>query len=170
MERHDEFLELCAVSTSGELSEQERKKLDAHLAGCAECRQALKEFEAAVDVGVPFLAATLTARQSADLPEQFVTPRKESEQLGSLDPVARSQTDANDASRSPDAVQRGFVFTQGNGNRRTQINWKYVWLPFAACIVLTIALGIYAYRIGKSRRVEVTQLISHAPDVRIEAL
>jgi hypothetical protein len=170
MERHDEFLELCAVSTSGELSEQERKKLEAHLAGCAECRQALKEFEAAVDVGVPFLAGTLTARQSAGWPEQFIAPRTESEQVRSLDPVAASRRDANDASPSPDAVQRGFVFAQGNGNRRTQINWNYMWLPFAACILLTVALGIYAYRIGKSRRVEVTQLISHAPDLRIEAL
>ena len=52
MQSHDEFLELCAVSTSGELTERERRKLEAHLAGCAECRQALQEFEAAVDIGV----------------------------------------------------------------------------------------------------------------------
>ena len=39
---HEEFLELCAVSTSGDLTEEEQKKLQAHLAGCAECRQALK--------------------------------------------------------------------------------------------------------------------------------
>ena len=61
MEPHDEFLELCAVSTSGELSDEEQTKLDAHLAGCVECRQALQEFEAAVDVGVPFLASRLSA-------------------------------------------------------------------------------------------------------------
>ena len=170
MERHDEFLELCAISTSGELSESEREKLEAHLVGCAECRQALKEFEAAVDVGVPFLAATLTAKQSADLPEEFLAARTESEQITSLDPVAASQADANDSSHSPDATQRGFVFAQRNGNRHTQINWNYMWLPFAACVLLTVALGIYAYRIGKSRGVEVTQLISQAPDVRIEAL
>jgi hypothetical protein len=170
MERHDEFLELCAVSPSGELSEQEQKKLEAHLAGCAACRQALKEFEAAIDVGIPFLAATLTASQSADLPEQFAAPGTESEQVRSLDPSAASQTEANDVSPSPDAVQRGFVFAQGTGNRRTQINWNYMWLPFAACILLTMALGIYAFRIGKSRRVEVTQLISHGPDMQIEAL
>jgi anti-sigma factor RsiW len=170
MERHDEFLELCAVSTSGELSERERKKLEAHLAGCAECRQALKEFEAAVDVGVPFLAATLTARQSSDLPEQFIAPRTESEQGSSVDPVPASPTDAKNAGLTPDVDERGFVFAQGNGHRRTQINWKYVWLPFAACILLTIALGIYAYRIGGAGRVEVVQTVSHAPDVRIEAL
>jgi hypothetical protein len=170
MERHDEFLELCAVSTAGELSEQERKKLESHLVGCPQCRQAFKEFKAAVDVGVPFLASTLAARQSADLSEQFVAPRTESEQVKSLDPVAGSQTDANDASPSPDVVQRGFVFAQRNGNRRTQINWNYVWLPFAACILLTVALGIYAYRIGRGRSVEVTQKTSYAPELQIEAL
>lgn len=65
MEPHDEFLELCAVSTSGELSEQEKRKLEAHLAGCAECRQALREFAAAVDVGVPFLVSRLSDVPSA---------------------------------------------------------------------------------------------------------
>ena len=57
---HDEFLELCAVSTSGDLTEEEQNKLKAHLAGCPDCRQALKEFEAAVDIGVPFLASKLS--------------------------------------------------------------------------------------------------------------
>ena len=42
MGAHEEFLELCAVSTSGDLTEEEQKKLKAHLAGCPECRQALK--------------------------------------------------------------------------------------------------------------------------------
>jgi hypothetical protein len=166
MELHDEFLELCAVSTSGELSEQERRKLEAHLAGCAECRQALKEFEAAVDVGVPFLASKL----SADPSEQFVSPQPQSEQSASPDPAAAPPTELDEASRLPAGVQRGFIFTQGNDHRRTQINWKYVWLPFAACVLLTIALGIYAYRIGEGRRVEVTQTTSHTADTQIEAL
>jgi hypothetical protein len=33
MSPHEEFLELCAVSTSGELTEEERRKLDEHLSG-----------------------------------------------------------------------------------------------------------------------------------------
>jgi cytidine deaminase len=43
---HEEFLELCAVSTSGDLTEEEQKKLKEHLSECGECRQALREFEA----------------------------------------------------------------------------------------------------------------------------
>jgi anti-sigma factor RsiW len=170
MEPHDEFIELCAVSTSGELSEHERRRLDAHLAGCAKCRQALQEFEAAVDVGVPFLAAKLSAELSADSTEQFLSPQTKSEQFASLGPAASSQTEANDASVARSAVQRGFAFAQGNAHGRTKVNWTYVWLPFAACIVLTVALGIFAYRMGRNRSVAVTQTISHAPDMQIEAL
>jgi Anti-sigma-K factor rskA/Putative zinc-finger len=170
MEPHDEFLELCAVSTSGELSEQERRTLQAHLAGCAECRRALREFEAAVDVGVPFLASKLSAELSAVSTAQFRSHQAKLEPFASLGPAAASQRETNDASAAGSAVQRGFAFGQGNGQGRTKVNWNYVWLPFAACVLLTITLGIFAYRMGRSRSVEVTQKTSPAPDVQIEAL
>src|SRR5208282_3205386 len=54
---HEEFLELCAVSTSGELTEEEKTKLQKHLAGCPECREALKEFQAAAEISGPLFAA-----------------------------------------------------------------------------------------------------------------
>jgi hypothetical protein len=166
MEPHDEFFELCALSTSGELSAEERRKLEAHLAECAECRQALQEFEAAVDVGVPFLASKLFPVLSVDSSEPFTSRQSKSKLAVSLDPSATSRTHATDA----DVVERGFVFTQKNGRGHTKINWNYVWLPFAACVLLTIALGIYSYRMGKSRSVEVTEKTSPAPDMQIEAL
>jgi DNA repair exonuclease SbcCD ATPase subunit len=170
MESHDEFIELCAVSTSGELTAQEKRKLDAHLAECAECRQALHEFEAAVDMGVPFLASKLSAGPSSDFSEPLVLHESDSARTASLDSPAPWQTEANDERIATDAAPRGFAFAQRNGHGRTQINWNYVWLPFAACILLTLALGIFAYRIGKGRRVEVTQTISHPADTQTEAL
>src|ERR1700723_2119190 len=102
MQPHDEFLELCAVSTSGELSEQEKRKLDAHLAGCAECRQALQEFEAAVDMGVPFLASKLSAGPSFNSSEPFVLHPSNLEPTTALDPSASLRTDANDERVLPD--------------------------------------------------------------------
>ena len=56
---HEEFLELCAVSTSGNLTEEEKKKLNEHLATCAECQKAAKEFENVVDNAIPALAEEL---------------------------------------------------------------------------------------------------------------
>jgi anti-sigma factor RsiW len=170
MEPHDEFLELCAVSTSGELSAEERRKLEVHLAGCAECRQALREFEAAVDVGVPFLASKLSPVLSLDPSEPFTSRQSKSEPAMSLDPTATSRTYATDAGVASDVVERGFAFVQRNGHGHTKVNWNYVWLPFAACILLTAALGIYSYRMGRSRSVEVTQKTSPAPDTQIDAL
>jgi hypothetical protein len=170
MEPHDEFIELCAVSTSGELSEQERRELDAHLAGCAECRQALREFEAAVDVGMPLLASKLSPALSPDSPESFSSHSGQSGQTASLDPAPPLQPAANQVPIGPDAGERGFVFAQRNGHGHTKVNWSYVWLPFAACILLTVALGIYSYRMGRSRSVAVTHENSPAPDMQIEAL
>src|SRR5260370_5810535 len=60
MEPHDKFLELCAISTSGDLTEGEQKILQRHLAECPDCRQALKEFEAAADVGMSLLHPQLS--------------------------------------------------------------------------------------------------------------
>jgi hypothetical protein len=170
MAPHDEFLELCAVSTSGELSEQEKTKLETHLAGCAECRRALQEFEAAVDVGVPFLASKLSPVLSVDSSEPFTSRQSKSEPAVSLDPTATSRTHATDAGVASDVVQRGFAFAQRNGHGHTKVNWNFVWLPFAASILLTVALGIYSYRMGRSRSVEVTQKTPSTPDTQIEAL
>ena len=56
-EPHDEFLELCAASTSGQLTEAEHKRLQEHLATCQSCRRALKQFEAVVDQAIPAIGA-----------------------------------------------------------------------------------------------------------------
>lgn len=53
---HDEFLELCAISTSGELTGEEHKRLQEHLAVCPSCREAMKQYEAVVSKAIPALA------------------------------------------------------------------------------------------------------------------
>ena len=162
---HEEFLELCAVSTSGDLTQEEQKKLQVHLAGCAECRQALREFEAAVDIGVPLLSSKLSVGSSDEsgLPQAQLPASVFPNVVGSV-------TDQNEPVISMGEEKRGFAFAQRNGHRRTRVNWSYVWLPFAACVLLTIALGIYAYRIGRSHNTEVVRVISNSSDPRVGAL
>jgi hypothetical protein len=164
---HEEFLELCAVSTSGDLTEEEHKKLEAHLASCTECRQALREFEAAVDLGAPLLASKLAAVPT----EESAVPQRKL-----AGPVALKDRDSEPPQESPGVSTgeetRGFAFGQRMRYRPSQVNWNYVWMPFAACVLLTIALGITAYRVGKSRNADaqVAPATSGVADTRIEAL
>jgi hypothetical protein len=150
MEPHDEFLKLCALSTSGDLTEVEQKELQSHLRLCAECRQALKEFEAAADVGIPFLSSKL-ACASTEPSESAVSHRLESESF-----VAQaSDAGPREAIDPGESGRRVFAFAHRNGHRSTRVNWNYVWVPFAACVLLSLALATYTYRAGRSRHSEV---------------
>ena len=55
---HDEFLELCAASTSGDLTDDEQRRLREHLAVCASCREALRQYESIVSDVIPAIAAS----------------------------------------------------------------------------------------------------------------
>jgi predicted nucleic acid-binding Zn-ribbon protein len=169
MESHDEFRELCAIATSGELSEQEQRKLREHLTGCPECRQALREFEAVVDVGVPLLASQLSAEHSErSASTQPMVPK--SNDIEESVVATPSWVGMDGAGLGSDAAEPGFVFAQRNRSARKQMNWNYVWFSFAACVLLTIALGFYAYRVGKTHIVNVAHTVPVGEDPQIEAL
>jgi hypothetical protein len=149
MEPHHEFLELCALSTSGELTEEEQNELQAHLSECAECRQALKEFEAAVDIGVPLLSSTLAA---------VPTEQAESGHVRSSEPASVSIPDADtgriETNSARERDKRAFAFAHRSGPGLTRVNWSSVWLPFAACVLLSVALAAYTYRVGRGHHPE----------------
>jgi len=169
MRPHDEFLELCALSTSGELNNEEQRRLGEHLAVCPQCREAKREFEAVVDVGVPLLAS------------QFVEPSTEPEPAynndglvfgspavpGSL-PLELATVQANPASPASSEGRSGR--RRRNGHRPTHLNWNLLWLPFAAGILLTLALGIYAYRLGADRGLQTARVVATSADGKMTAL
>src|SRR6202166_1279521 len=68
MSPHEEFLELCAASTAGELTKEQSRKLDEHLLGCAACREVLKQLQETVKTAVPAIAAGLP--QNAPEPDK----------------------------------------------------------------------------------------------------
>ena len=165
MRPHDEFLELCAVATSGELSKEEQRRLNEHLAVCPECRQALKEFETVVDVGVPLLSSELSTipSQQSNVPTGEVTPDTVWKGISSETPSDRASAPPRQHNEEP-------VLAYRKRRQRTQLNWNLAWLPFAAAILLTVALGISAYRIGKGYGLEVSRATTSAADQRLNAL
>jgi hypothetical protein len=56
LDPHTEWLELCALETTGTLNASDREKLRVHLKGCAQCRIALAEYEALAHEGMPRVA------------------------------------------------------------------------------------------------------------------
>ena len=125
MRPHEEFLKLCALSTTGELSDNEQRTLQEHLSSCSECREALGEFEVAAHIGGPLLSSELAR--------------------------ARSQASGQSA--------------QNDGR-----NWNYVWLPFAAAVLLTAALGIYSYQVGRQHARQATETSEVDAERKLAAL
>jgi hypothetical protein len=149
---HEEFLQLCAAATAGELSAEERVKLDAHLAECLSCRQAMKEYEVAAIYGGSALATEVAGNEegvdaawSVEDAEKRFFKRFDRENIV---PTAGEQIGS-------DRLRAGRRFTY----RPSQIRWREVWMPFAAAVLLVIALGITLYRTGVRRGLDVAQTV-----------
>ncbi len=150
---HEEFLELCALSTAGGLTAEEQNKLQEHLAGCSDCREARKQFETVVDHAVPCLAREL----GVETPPEDPSFSQEAAEGSFL----RRLTEENDKSRSrpgdgepwlsPLVVRRSRDF-------RRSFDRYHFWLPLAAGLLLCTSLGILTYRMGQHRGIDVARL------------
>jgi hypothetical protein len=58
---HDEFMRLCALSTSGELTSEEEARLEEHLSYCDVCREAQRGYERVIATALPMLASEISA-------------------------------------------------------------------------------------------------------------
>jgi len=149
---HEEFLELCALSAGGGLTPEEQKKLDEHLAGCSECREARKQFETVVDQALPALAPELA-------PE---TPPEDSSFSQEAAEASFFKRLSGEEEKSPSQLQDGepwlspLVVRRSRGFRRSFDRYHF-WVPLAAGVVLCLSLGILAYRMGKHRGFDVAQ-------------
>ena len=142
---HDEFLELCAIATSGSLTGEEQKRLHEHLAVCPSCREARKQFEAVVDKTIPALAP-------------------DPENLGSDPSWSQEQAEAAFFQRLTLDEELGMDRGDVNGDTAStnlgraplsasQATWRNVWTLDAAGVLLFIALGVSAYQVGNRRRI-----------------
>jgi hypothetical protein len=162
IEPHDEFLELCAVSTSGQLTEDEQKRLDEHLAICSICRDALKQYEAIAAHAIPAIAA----EDAADDVEPGPAWSQRRAEASLFNQIAQEEHSQNTLSwekqRDPlNSASPVFPFAAGS-------TWRNVWTLFAAGILLAAALGICLYQVGMRRGVDTAKLTLPQADQRNE--
>ena len=147
-EPHDEFLELCAASTSGDLTDDEQKRLQAHLAVCASCREALRQYESIVSNVIPAIAAS-------EAPENVPTTTgdwsQEEAEKALFDRLAREEKDRVDRT---DRRNGSSYFPHRILPFSSESTWRNVWMLYAAGILLFVAVGFFAYRVGARRATE----------------
>jgi hypothetical protein len=141
---HDEFLELCAVSTSGQLSEAERNRLREHLATCSECRNALREFESVVHDTIPAIGAEHLSEQSSRIEPGPSWSRSKAEKAF-FERLAREEKQEATGTEKKNGVPAGFRRILPTAPEST---WRHVWMLYAAGILLFVTLCFSAYWVG----------------------
>jgi anti-sigma factor RsiW len=153
-EPHDEFLKLCVVSTSGELTNSERQRLEKHLSECRECREVIKQFNTVVDQAIPAIAAEY---------------RQEEDETTSNDSWSQEQALENLLSRLPEQQYRRCERHQHNPfergfARQNSETWRHLFMTYAAGVLLFAALGIGLYKKGVVHRIPIESVASPKPD------
>jgi hypothetical protein len=143
---HDEFLELCAISTSGQLTEAEQKRLREHLEVCPSCREAMKQYEAVVSKTIPALAPDPENLESDSSWSQSQAEAALFQRL-TLEEELGTDRGGSDGDSVSNGVGRAPLSA-------SQATWRNVWTLYAAGILLFIALGVSAYRVGIHRGTE----------------
>jgi hypothetical protein len=165
MDSHEKYLELCAASTAGELSGEEERALEEHLAVCASCREAKHKFEMTVQKAVPALADDLASRTEGS-DTSWSVEKAEAAFFKRLKADQNSGPPAENALGNVDTEPTGRRFTY----RPSEIPWAELWMPFAACVLLAIALGIGAYRSGLRRGTDTAQKSSVPAQLSADSL
>ena len=153
IEPHDEFLELCAVSTSGQLTQEEQKKLEEHLAVCSSCREAIKQYEAVVAHAIPAMAAD-EAPENLEPGAAWSQKKAEAALFDRIaqEDKARTVVRGNGSVEIPKAARRVFPFAG-------ETTWSHVWSLYAAGVLLAIALAVSLYQIGIRRGVDTAKVV-----------
>ena len=177
MGAHEEFVELAAVSTSGNLTEEEKTKLRVHLDACPECREVLQEYQATAAVSLPLLVAGTREQPSAGTQQwSFYRAQERLQQ--------RLKRERN-ASRSIESAKDLPERQQDDRPLQLSDHWNHVWIAFAAAVLLAATLAICAYEVGVKRsdvvvrkeqmvqppnRVSKQSSIDHDPEIRVTQL
>ena len=141
----EEFAELCALSTSGELNAQESERLREHVAICDACAMLLREYTSLAQVGMVELAAELAPE--IQVPARYSDKKAERRFVSALHNSARpnGQPQLPSGLHGPDLA--------GYWERNLRITPA---MAFGAAVILLLSIG-GAFEFG--RRIE-----AHSPN------
>jgi len=146
---HAEFEELCALAHTETLTAAERLKLDRHLATCAECSEAYREYQLLASEAIPLLASTYAhPKEAGDWDERSVRKALFARIRGAEKPSLREL----EMPTPPGTV--------------AHLGAVAMWSPWmrvavAACIVVGVGYG--SYRLGSERQPAVKHISVASP-------
>ena len=146
-EPHDEFLELCAAATTGDLSDDEQKRLQAHLAVCSSCREVSRQYEAIASNVFPAIAAGESPKESL-ANSGWSQHEQDKAEKGLFDRLAREEKPGAPGMPARDGSS---FFPHRILPFSSESAWRNVWVLYAAGILLFCALSFFAYRVGTHR-------------------
>ena len=164
IEPHDEFLELCAVSTSGQLSEEDQRRLQEHLVVCSSCREALQQYEAIIRHAIPAMGAEEETPENLEARPGWSEKQAES---ALFDRIAREEG-------KPGIERNGPIQIRHQNSARRSLSpasaaaWRSVWALYAAGIVLFVGLGFCAYQVGIRHGTNAAHVTAPHPDTQTQ--
>jgi hypothetical protein len=156
---HDEFAELCALSTTGLLSAEERRRLDEHLGSCQPCREIQAQYRAIVDTGIPAASGTSEDNRETRSVPGWSVEEAEAALFARLEreDARTSRIDDRQHPARTGAEKEAPQFHPNRSEARDDtVNgvFRQMRMQFAAGIILVLALGYSAYRTGIHKGVE----------------
>jgi DNA repair exonuclease SbcCD ATPase subunit len=112
----------------------------------------MRDYEIAARQGVAALASEF-APEHPETDDSWSVEKAEKAFFKRLEKEAEGHQTTPASQDQNTSRNRGQRFTY----RPSQIHWREVWMPFAAAVLLALALGIAAYRTGIRRGTEVAQ-------------
>jgi hypothetical protein len=130
---HQEFQELCALSTTGEMTLEEWARLTEHLAHCDSCREVKRQYERLIATTIPALGAESSEHEGGE------------DASGSWSLEEAEATLMETLRREPaPPITRPITHPV---SRPVSPRWKHA-LGFAAAAVVLLACSLAGYQIG----------------------
>ena len=149
---HEEFLELCALSTAGGLTAEEQKSLREHLAACSDCREAVKQFENVVDNAIPALAPEL----ASETPQEDRSFSQEAAETSFFKRLSGEGEKSRRELGDPEPWLSPLVVRRSRNFRRSLDKYHF-WLPLTAGLLLCASLAILTYRMGNHHGIDLAR-------------